>query len=94
MIQPQDKWSGTLWSAEDKLLDEEFADVIPIIRSRSETSIPPPTVPSSIDSKVKKMAESRVVDSITDNWLLGQGPRVILVTCILFSIAMLVLLTV
>lgn len=75
------------WHDEDHKLDEEFAEVIPFVRD-----LPEPQVPPRLNSAVMQLARTQVDDNLDSNWLLGQGPRVILVTLILFAMAMLVIL--
>ena len=75
------------WDNEDDALDQEYADVIPFVRDPVLPDVPP-----RLNSAVMQLARTQVDDPLEDNWLLGQGPRVILVTLILFAVAMLVLL--
>ena len=73
------------WSAEDEALAAEFADVIPLVR---EELPPAPKVPNHLRRRVLAMAAASTGDDLDQQWLLGQGPRVILVTLLLFAIAM------
>ncbi len=79
----------TSWDREDHALEEEFGEVVPFVASVTEQA---PAPPRALDARILDMAHSRVANDLDKSWLLGQGPRLILVTCILFAIAMMVLL--
>ena len=77
------------WQAEDEQFEQEFGTVLKVVRSLE----PLIQVPRSVNRKVRRLARERVSEQIEDSWLLGQGPRMILVTCILFAIASMVILS-
>ncbi len=75
------------WEEDDRLLDDEHGDVIALLdRHRDE-----PKVPGALDRRIKRLAAERRGENASSHWILGQGPLVILVTLILFSIALLTL---
>ncbi len=76
------------WNLDDHELESEFADVIPLIRERDKSV---PAVPKSLRHKVTAMAASDQAEALQNHWLLGQGPKVVMVTLILFVGAMMVL---
>lgn len=76
------------WQKEDSEFDQEFAEVIQFIRE-DKTS---PKTPRHLNRKILDYARARQSDKLEKNWLLGQGPWVILVTVITFAIAVLTLL--
>ena len=71
------------WTADDELLEAEFEDVIDVVRESSKS----PVVPSALNRKIAEMAGADPLAELSSSWLLGQGPRVILVTLIFFAIA-------
>ena len=78
------------WNEEDLELEKEFADVIPLMR---ESPGKIPKVPRSVTRKILSYAREANTSDLEKNWLLGQGPWVVLVTLILFATIILVLLT-
>ena len=78
------------WDEEDRSLEKEYADVIPLIR---ESPGKIRKVPRYVTRKILSYAREANSTDLEKNWLLGQGPWVILVTLILFATIILVLLT-
>lgn len=76
------------WDSEDRELEREYADVIPLIRKLRKV----PRVPRRLDRKILAYARQRTKSELEENWLLGQGPWVVLVTLIVFAVVILVLL--
>ena len=73
------------WTDEDHEVEEEFADIIPIIRKEER----PVSVSHNLDKKVLRMVGQSPAEQLLDHWLLGSHPRVILVMLIFFAIALL-----
>ncbi len=76
------------WQSEDFLLDKENEQLLSLVHADQ----PAPTPTPSLDRKIRAMAHARIQISPDQHWIFGQGPRVILVTLIMFAIAMAVLL--
>lgn len=71
------------WEDEDFALEEEHAALLDVIDGDRQ----PVDVPVRLRRKVLALARERAETDISKNWIFGQIPRVILVTCILFAIA-------
>lgn len=73
------------WDREDVELAEEFEDVTSAWRqSRGK----PPHPPHSLDQQIKAQAGYQAGESLTQSWMLGQGPQLVLVICLLFGIGL------
>lgn len=73
------------WNREDLELEEEFEDVASAWRqSRGK----PPSPPRSLDRQIKAQAGYRAGESLTQSWVLGPGPQLVLVVCLLFGIGL------
>ena len=69
---------------DDLSLEEEFADVIPLVRKHPKQH----PVPTALDRRIQRLAEQSVEDELEHSWLLAQWPRAVLVTLILFGVAL------
>lgn len=73
------------WNREDVELEEEFEDVTSAWRqSRGK----PPRPPRSLDRQIKAQAGYQAGESLTQSWVLGPGPQLVLVICLLFGIGL------
>lgn len=78
------------WEPMDRELDEEHHNVLEFVRENVfDEEVEPP---ASVDRKIRALAAAKTGSDPGSEWILGQGPWVVLVICILFSIAMLFLL--
>lgn len=73
------------WNREDLELEEEFEDVTSAWhKSRGK----PPRPPRSLDRHIKAQAGYQASESLTQSWVLGPGPQLVLVICLLFGIGL------
>lgn len=82
----------TDWSIDDRELEAEFRDVSSVLRDLESTNAGPPSVPRSLDRRIRQLAGDAFPTNILGHWIFGSGPLVILVTLILFAVAMFVLI--
>lgn len=74
------------WQADDLTLLDEHADVINLVHEK-RFDVAEETPPAHLDNYVRQIALSKSGEPGSNHWILGQGPLVVLVTCIFFAIA-------
>lgn len=75
------------WLEEDHKVAAENAEIIQLYQAHQEDI----AVPDLLDRRIRELARQQEQEPLTSDWLFGQGPWVILVTCILFIVALMVL---
>lgn len=73
------------WSREDVELEEEFEDVTSAWR---ESKAKRPRPPRYLDAQIKAQARYCSGEELTQSWLLGSGPQVVLAVCLLFGMGL------
>ena len=72
------------WDDEDFELEIEFADVTRLTRLNKSK---PPRVPGKLDRLIRKHAMFSASEKLVQNWLLSPAMQLVLVTLLIFSIA-------
>lgn len=75
------------WLEEDHEVASENAEIIQLYQAHQEDI----AVPDLLDRRIRELAQQQEREQLTSDWLFGQGPWVILVTCILFIAALMFL---
>ena len=69
------------WQTEDYELADEFADVISVVQTEKATP-----VPVHVDRKIARLIKHSSGSDVSDHWIFSQGPRLVLVMLIFFSV--------
>ncbi|MBO6704437.1 MAG: hypothetical protein JJ921_19000 [Pseudomonadales bacterium] len=75
------------WHEEDHEVASENAEIIGLYRAHRNDIV----VPDLLDRRIHELASQQNREQVTSQWVLGQGPWVILVTSIVFIVALMVL---